>query len=159
MSIDSKLQTKKNIRGGFSFIIDFKKPIFARLFSLNFSSKECVVEPVPLKFESYNLQRCKNSCRKLFFRVSAKQLLSHIICKWLHCYKVTLVKNYTKPLLQKSETKIFDQKRFIKIFCCKPCWNAERSNHSFLPILWITFFHHMYSLICNTVLLWLSKKI
>ena len=32
-------------------------------------------------------------------------------------------------------------------FCCKPCWNAERSNHSFLSNWWITFFKHLYSLI------------
>ena len=67
MSIDSKLQTKKNIRGGFSFIIDFKKPIFARLFSLNFSSKECVVEPVPLKFESYNLSNVAKIAAASYF--------------------------------------------------------------------------------------------
>ena len=32
----------------------------------------------------------------------------------LHCYEVTLIKKCNKPLLQKSETKVFDQKRFIK---------------------------------------------
>ena len=32
----------------------------------------------------------------------------------LHCYEVTFVKWYNKPLLQKSETKIFRQKRFLK---------------------------------------------
>ena len=32
----------------------------------------------------------------------------------LHCYKVTLVKAYNKPLLQETETKIFDQSRFHK---------------------------------------------
>ena len=32
----------------------------------------------------------------------------------LHCYEVALVKNCNKPLLQKSETNIFDQKRFVK---------------------------------------------
>ena len=30
------------------------------------------------------------------------------------CYGVTLLKIYNKPLLQKSETKIFIQKRFHK---------------------------------------------
>ena len=33
---------------------------------------------------------------------------------YLHCYGVTLVKKCNKPLLQIRETKIFDQKRFIK---------------------------------------------
>ena len=39
-------------------------------------------------------------------------------------------------------------------FCCKPCWNAERSNHSFLSNWWITFFKHLYSLI-----MWQYKSI
>ena len=34
----------------------------------------------------------------------------------LHCYEITVVKGYKKPLLQKSETKIIDQKRFHKKF-------------------------------------------
>ena len=34
-------------------------------------------------------------------------------------------------------------------FCREPCWNAERSNHSFLSIWWISFFKHLYSLICD----------
>ena len=32
----------------------------------------------------------------------------------LNCYEVTLVKKCNKPLLKETETKIFDQKRFIK---------------------------------------------
>ena len=32
-------------------------------------------------------------------------------------------------------------------FCRKPCWNDERSNHSFLSSWWIAFFKHLYSLI------------
>ena len=32
----------------------------------------------------------------------------------LHRHEVTLVKKCNKPLLQKSERKVFDQKRFIK---------------------------------------------
>ena len=32
----------------------------------------------------------------------------------LDCYEVTLVKKCNRPLLQKSEAKIFDRKRFIK---------------------------------------------
>ena len=32
----------------------------------------------------------------------------------LHCYEVTLVKKCNNPLLQLSQTKIFDQKRSIK---------------------------------------------
>ena len=32
----------------------------------------------------------------------------------LHYYEVTLIKKYNKPLLQKSETKIFKQKKIHK---------------------------------------------
>ena len=66
-----------------------------------------------MKFESYNFHYCKKNCCKLVFWVFSEQLLSHIIFK-LHCYEVTLVKKCNKPSLQKSETKIFDQKRFHK---------------------------------------------
>ena len=75
---------------------------FARLFSLNFSSKCPWCSPVPLKFESYNLHHCKKNCRKLIFLVFTEQLLYQIIFGWLHCYEVAL------------RSKVFDQKRFIK---------------------------------------------
>ena len=87
---------------------------FARLLSLNFSSKSPWCSPVPLKFESYNLHHCKKNCCKLVFLVFTEQLLYQIIFGQLHCYEVTLVKTCNNPLLQKSETKVFDQKRFIK---------------------------------------------
>ena len=67
-----------------------------------------------MKIESYNLHHCKENCRKLIFWVFPEHLLSHIIIERLHCYEVTLVKKYKKTLLQKIETKIFDQKRFHK---------------------------------------------
>ena len=54
------------------------------------------------------------SCHKLVFCVFPERLLSNIIFRWLHCYGVTLVKKYKKPLLQKCETKNFKQKRFHK---------------------------------------------
>ena len=87
---------------------------FARLFSLNFSSKSPWCSPVPLKFESYNLHHCKKNCCKLVFLVFTEQLLYQIIFGQLHCYEVTLEKTCNNPLLQKSETKVFNQKRFIK---------------------------------------------
>ena len=87
---------------------------FARLSSLNFSSKCPWCSPGQLKFESYNLNHCKKNCRKLVFLGCTEQLLYQIIFGRLHCYEVTLVKKCNKPLLQKSEIKVFDQKRFIK---------------------------------------------
>ena len=61
--------------------------------------------PVPLKFEYYNIQQCKKNYR---------ELVSWVFTEQLSCYEVTLVKKCNKPLLQKKETKILDQKRFIK---------------------------------------------
>ena len=43
-----------------------------------------------------------------------EQLFYQIIFERLHSYEVTLAKKCNKPLLQKSETKIFAQKWFIK---------------------------------------------
>ena len=84
------------------------------MFCLNFRSRTPWCSPVPLKFESYNIFHCKKNCRKLEYCVFLEQLLSHIMSRRLHCYEVTFVKWYNKPLLQKSETKIFRQKRFLK---------------------------------------------
>ena len=109
----------------FSFVSNFNKLTFARLFSLNFSNKSPWCSPVQLKFESYNLQHCKKNCRKLVSCVFTDKLLYYIIFGWLYCHEVFLVKNCNKPLLQKSETKIFDQKRFIKT-----CWKSTRKNNS-----------------------------
>ena len=90
---------------------DLKKPILARLFCLNFSSKAPRCSPVPLKFEPCNLQHCKKNYCKLNFCVLLEQLLSHIIFGRLHYYEVTLVKKYNKPIRQKSETKVLKQKK------------------------------------------------
>ena len=89
---------------------NFKRLTFASLFSLNFSSNSSWRSLVKMKFESYNLHHC----RKIVCWVFPEQLLSQIIFERLHCYEVTLVKKYNKTLFKKSETKIFDQKRFHK---------------------------------------------
>ena len=112
-SIFSKLQANENIRGGFSLLVTLKSWLLQDC-PPNFSSKGLWCSPVPLKFESYNLQHCKKNCRKLIFYVLPEQLLSQIILGRLHCYDVTLMKKYNKLLLQKSETKISKQKRFHK---------------------------------------------
>ena len=94
-------------------LVTLKNLTFAKLL-LNFSSKSPWCSPLLLKFESYNPHHCKNNCHKLFFLVFTEQLLYQIILGRLHCYEVTLIKKWNKPLLQKSERKAFDQKRFIK---------------------------------------------
>ena len=109
-----KLYANENIREGFSWVCNFKQFTFARMFSLIFSSKSPWCRPVPLKFESYDLHHCKKNCCNLVFLVFTKQLLYQIILGQLHCYEVTLVKKCYKPLLQKTETKVFDQKKIYK---------------------------------------------
>ena len=98
----------------FPEFVTWNSLFFARLFSLNSSSKSSWCHPVPLKFESYNLHHCKKSCCNLVFLVLTERLLYQIILGQLHCYEVTLVKKCYKPLLQKSETKVFDQKKIYK---------------------------------------------
>ena len=109
-----KLEANENIGEGFSCVCNFKQLTFARLFSLNFSSKSPWCSPVPLKFESYNLRHCKKNYCNLDFLKLIEQLLYQIIFGQVHCYEVTLVKKCNKPLLQKSETKVFDQTKIYK---------------------------------------------
>ena len=81
------------------FVINnFNKLTFARLFSLNISSKSPSRSLVKMKFESYNLHHCKKNCRKLVFWAFSEQLLPHIRFEPLHYYEVTLVKKYNKSL-------------------------------------------------------------
>ena len=55
---------------------------------------------------------------KLIFLVFSEQLLFHVIFWRIHCSEVTPVKSMTNDictwLLRKSETTIFDQKKFYK---------------------------------------------
>ena len=105
-----------------------EKPILTRLFCLNFSSKAPWCSPVPLKFESYNLQHCKKNCCNLIFCVLLEQLLSNIMFGRLHYYEVTLIKKYNKPLLQNSETKVFKQKN--SVFFIKNLFKVNEQNNS-----------------------------
>ena len=58
--------------------------------------------------------RLQKELLQVSFWVFTEQLLYHIIYGRLLCYEVTIVKKCAKPLQQESETKIFDQKIFIK---------------------------------------------
>ena len=118
--------------GRFSCVCNFKKFTFPRSFPLNFSIKYPWRSQVPLKFETYNLHHCKKNCRKLVFLVFTKHLLYQIIIGRLHCYEVALVKKCNKPLLQKSEAKIFNQKSLTKYLLKvseKNNLNVSRKDH------------------------------
>ena len=76
------------MQGGFPLLVTFKKPIFLRLFCLNFSSKTPWCSPVPLKYDPYNLQHWQKNCCKLIFCVLLEQLLSRKIFGRLDYYEV-----------------------------------------------------------------------
>ena len=59
--------------------------------------------PVKLKFESGNLQLCKQKPAASQFAGYFQK--TYVVFEQLHCYEVTLVKKYNKPLLQTTETK------------------------------------------------------
>ena len=75
--VSCKLIKKHSRR--FYFDSSFKKLTFARFFSFNFLCKSSWCSPVPLKFESFNLQHCKKNCHKLVFWVFTEQLHYQII--------------------------------------------------------------------------------
>ena len=85
----------------------------ARLFSLNFLIKSPWCSPVPLKFKSCNLQRCKKNSLKLVFWVFTEQLLHQIIFWRLHCYEVTLVKSVINHYFKLVEQN-FGRKKIYK---------------------------------------------
>ena len=70
--------------------------------------------------------------------------------KWRAILKIPILKEpmlFLLALKWNLYEKAFSCVKTKTNFCCKPCWNAERSNHSFLSNWWITFFKHLYSLI------------
>ena len=108
-----KLQANKTLRR-LSFVSNFKKMTFARFFSLDFSSKSPWCRPFSIKMWDLQLPKLEKEPPQVSFLVFTEQLLYHIIFGQLHCNEVTPVKKCNKQVLQKTETKIFDQKRFIK---------------------------------------------
>ena len=104
--------------------------------------------------------KCVSVFQKIYVKVKVLKLLKissncHIkVCqslKWRVVSKILILK---EPMLFLLALKwnLYIQKVFSCVktktnFCCKPCWNAERSNHSFRSNWWIIFFKHLYSLI------------
>ena len=70
--------------------------------------------------------------------------------KWRAILKIPILKEpmlFLLALKWNLYKKVFSCVKTKTNFCHKPCWNAERSNYSFLSNWWITFFKHLYSLI------------
>ena len=87
-------------------VCNFKQLTFARLLSLDFSSKSPWCSSVPLKFESCNLHHCKMNCRKLVFLVFTEQLHCQIISGRLHCScKKSVINHCYKKVKQRFSTK------------------------------------------------------
>ena len=79
----------------------------------------------------FHIKACRSLKRKAILKIPIlkEPMLFLLVWKW-NLYKKAFS-------CVKTKTNI----------CCKPCWNAEKSNHSFLSNWWITFFKHLYSLI------------
>ena len=97
--------------------------------------------------------------QKIYFKVKVLKLFKmssdcHIkACrslKWRAILKIPILKEpmlFLLALKWNLYEKAFSCVKTKTNFCRKPCWNAERSNHSFLSNWWIAFFKHLYSLI------------
>ena len=92
----------KNNWRRFSFVSNLLwKDDFCNMFSLKFSRK----------FESYNFQHCKKELPEVsFLYISRKPTALHFL--WAAI--LLLQKSFINHYLQKSETKVFKQKRFHK---------------------------------------------
>ena len=102
--------------------------LIARLFF--FLSKSPWCSPLPLKFESLKTPPLQKERPQVSFLCIYRTTAHPNNFRLVHCYEVTPVKKCNKPLLQKSEIKIFDQKRFIKnLFKVK-----EKNNSGVLKI-------------------------
>ena len=75
--------------------------------------------------------------------------------KWRAILKIPILKEpmlFLLALKWNLYEKAFSWVKTKTNFCCKPCWNAERSNHSFLSNWWIAF-----SNICTLLIMWQYK--
>ena len=82
---------------------------------------------------------------KAYWSLNRRAILKMLFYRFLEeptLFLFTLKWNLLKmrfPVLRQKTTQILQ----------KPCWNAERSNHSLLSIWWIIFFKYLCSLISD----------
>ena len=84
------------------------------------------------------------------FKISSDCIKAYRSLKWRTVLKIHTLKEpmlFLLALKSNLYEKAFSCVKTKTNFCRKPCWNAERSNHSFLSNWWIAFFKHLYSLI------------
>ena len=109
-----------------------------------FLKRVCVFQKICFKIEvlktfKISIDDYIKTCRSLKRRAFSK------ILKWFFRRPYALSVGFKMKPLRKIIFLCWDKNQLK--FCRKPCWNAERSNHSFVSIWWITFFRHLYSLI------------
>ena len=97
--------------------------------------------------------------QKIYFKVKVIKLFKissdchKKACRSLKWRAILKIPNLKEPMLfllalkWNLYEKAFSCVKTKTNFCRKPCWNAERSNHSFLSNSWIAFFKHLHSLI------------
>ena len=102
--------------------------------------KVCVFQKIYFKVKVLKLFRISSDCH-----IKACQSL-----KWKAILKIPILNEpmlFLLALKWSLYEKVFSWIKTKTNFCCKPCWNAERSNHLFLSNWWFAFFKHLYSLI------------
>ena len=106
----------------------------------SFFKSVCVFQKIYFKVKVLKSFKISSDCH-----IKACQSL-----KWWAILKIPILKETMLILLALKSNlykKAFSCVKTKTNFCHKPCWNAERSNHSFLSNWWIAFFKHLYSLI------------
>ena len=106
----------------------------------SFLKSACVFQKIYFKAEVLKSFKIYSDCH----RKSCWSL------KWRAILKIPILKEsklFLLALKWNLYEKAFSCVKSITNFCPKPCWNAERSSHSFLSNWWIAFFKHLHSLI------------
>ena len=106
----------------------------------SFLKSVCVFQKIYFKVKVLKLFKISSDCH-----IKACQSL-----KWRTILKIPILKEpilFLLALKWNLYEKAFSCVKIKTNFCRKPCWNAERSKHSFLSNWLITFFKHLYSLI------------
>ena len=122
----------------------------------SFLKRVCVFQKIYFKVKVLKSFKISNDCHiktcRSGFYGGHKSMLIGLFwrAKWRVILKITILKEHVLFLLalkwnlyEKALSCVNTKTKF----CCKPCWNAERSNHSFPSNWWIAFFKHLYSLI------------
>ena len=110
--------------------------LLTKKWSSSFLKSVCIFQKIYFKVEVLKSLKISSDCDMKAYRS----------LKWRAILKIHILKEPMLFLLALKWKSVFCVKLKTN-FWRKPCWNAERSNHSFLSNWWIAFFKHLYSLI------------